>query len=298
MPGFCAASRKVLHLLKRKPKSMRQMDQEFLLEKYPEALPFEDRTFGGCGLYIETVPTGAWFKNLRSMMAATKWQKLSKYVRQRAGNKCEICGSDQRLEAHERWVFHEASKTQQLVRLVCVCKNCHLGIHWGLTCHIGLDEQIRKHILAVTGWTDSEFKENRSRRPSADFSEDWSIDISIVEAAGISMCDPASNIGIKRRAMAATALKNSIERGIDGGRMDLSRERSAGFVVFLSRNDKDFVGSSSVSECGWYLAKDSGKLGKRYVTIPIAKYIEACKNSIKVKRERDLDGLLVDLKTL
>jgi hypothetical protein len=265
------------------------------LEQYPESLPGEDRSFGGKDFSIEIVPPGAWFKNLRSMMSPLQWNLISRYVRDRAGNRCEICDSDRRMEAHERWVFNEETKTQKLVRLISLCKNCHLGTHWGLAGQLGFAEEIKKHIFAVTGWTEAEFQAHRSARSGAAFSEDWKIDVSMVEAAGITIFDPTPQIAAKHQALANQQLKTLIDYDGSGGRLDLSRELRSGLVAFISRSDKDVHGCIPLSDCGHYLAKEPSKLGKRHVKIPLTMYIKAHNNPIKIKREKDLEAALEDL---
>jgi len=160
------------------------------LEQYPDSLPGEDRSFGGKNFSVEIVPPGAWFKNLRSMISRSQWNLISRYVRDRAGNRCEICDSDQRMEAHERWIFNEETKTQKLVRLISLCKKCHLGTHFGLAGQLGIAKEIKQHIFAVTGWTEAEFQAHRSAQPIAKFEGNWIIDVSIVKIAGVTLSHP------------------------------------------------------------------------------------------------------------
>lgn len=100
----------------------------------------EDRTWNGAFLIPsytnlkivpELVPSNLWGKAPRTFVGQTIWNKIRKYVRERAGNKCEICGSSERLEIHERYKIK--GNYLILVRLICVCKHCHSLIHPGFT---------------------------------------------------------------------------------------------------------------------------------------------------------------------
>lgn len=152
------------------------------LDQYGDCFRGEDRSFGGSRFYVEMIPASSWFKNLRAMTTPSQWMAISGYVKQRAGNRCEICGSDLLLEARERWHFDETSKTQRLVRLICLCELCHLGTHWGVTGSLGISGIVRRHILSITGWSNDELsnhlEERRAEQPS---DAAWTLDLSIVE---------------------------------------------------------------------------------------------------------------------
>lgn len=38
------------------------------LEQYGDALPGEDRLFGGNNFYVEMIPSNAWYANLRAIL--------------------------------------------------------------------------------------------------------------------------------------------------------------------------------------------------------------------------------------
>lgn len=100
----------------------------------------EDRNWNGAFLvpnYVnlkivpELVPSGLWGKAPRAFIGKKSWDRVRKYVRERAGNKCEICGSEENLEVHERYMIK--GNYLILARLICVCKRCHSLIHPGFT---------------------------------------------------------------------------------------------------------------------------------------------------------------------
>lgn len=122
------------------------------LSAFGPALPGEDRQFGGDAFYVDLTPYSTHFTSLRACLTASDWKAISKYVIQRAGRKCEICGSEEKLEAHERWRLNIETKRQDVIRLLCVCKKCHLGIHHSLAGIIGMRSEIDGHIMVETGW--------------------------------------------------------------------------------------------------------------------------------------------------
>jgi Domain of unknown function (DUF5710) len=122
----------------------------------PEVLPGEDRQFGA-GLFVDLVPSSCWLTNARSCVDPHDWHRLRKMVYRRAGHCCETCGATPNpteklwLEAHERWYFNAATRTQSLRRLICLCTPCHEATHFGLATLNGRGFQALKHLMAVNG---------------------------------------------------------------------------------------------------------------------------------------------------
>jgi len=82
-------------------------------------------------LQIDMVPTASWGTSLRNVIPRSKWDKLRKEVHERNGNKCQICGSAERLSCHEHWEFESKTKQQKLVGLGTICGMCHHVTHFG-----------------------------------------------------------------------------------------------------------------------------------------------------------------------
>lgn len=155
--------------------------------------PGEDRQFGS-GLFVDLVPQGCWFTNVRYCVHEDDWQRVAKGIRMRAGFVCEACGATGvPIEAHERWDYLEAEGIQVLKRLVCLCRDCHLATHYGYARTQGLEDQVRAHLMAVNGWDELalnahlhdayETWEERSLRT-------WELDVSIIERAGVRVVRP------------------------------------------------------------------------------------------------------------
>jgi hypothetical protein len=132
------------------------------LENNQEFLPGEDRDYGGAILYIDMLPKSCWGLNLRSAMPYDEWRRLRAYAIARADFKCEICASEKNLECHERWDFDIKKELQKFMRLVCLCKSCHLVTHWGFAELRFRDlEPLTLHALKVNGWSLLDFENHK-----------------------------------------------------------------------------------------------------------------------------------------
>jgi hypothetical protein len=263
--------------------------------RYAEELPGEDRSFGGNEFYVEGLPRSSWFKNLRSMMPLRQWKALGVYVRDRAGNRCEICGSSNRLEAHERWKFDERTKTQRLVRIMCLCKECHLGVHLGLASTLGIRSRIEEHIISITGWSKKELSDRLAASVMTGPTTDWRLDVSIVAACGATIDDPTRMVAIKERQLLKEAQIRSIDLGgTSTGRLDLSTEIRQGMVVFLSYDDSNIFGGVDLSDTIPYTAQTLNNLPSGTVSIPLKLFVMAHNNPIVVWNEHELGDILKD----
>lgn len=157
------------------------------LEKPPIVeLTGEDRSFGGNLLFIDLIPATSWCNNARILVSESDWLRLRRYVHQRVGNKCEICGAQDPLEAHERWEYDEQRALQTLRRLIALCGACHEATHFGLAAKRGRLKDAAAHIRHMRRWSKNEFAQHRrdaislcSRRNKID----WCIDASILASA-------------------------------------------------------------------------------------------------------------------
>jgi len=116
----------------------------------------EQRDYGGSELYIDLVPNSCWFKNVRKNVSVAEWENIRHFVYLRADNKCEICGSNSPLEAHERWHYDNETKIQKLVRLIALCKQCHGVTHFGYSELKGKREEMYNHLCKIRGFTNDE----------------------------------------------------------------------------------------------------------------------------------------------
>jgi hypothetical protein len=101
-------------------------------------------------LVPDLIPRTSFFKNLRSMLTATEWDRIRRASYERAGHKCEVCGSSQGLlHSHEVWDYDENTGIQKLVGLAALCPSCHEVKHVGLAQVQGRLEQAIGHMMRV-----------------------------------------------------------------------------------------------------------------------------------------------------
>ncbi len=53
------------------------------------------------------------------------WRAIAGKVKERAGHRCQICNSGNRLEVHHRTYAHIFNEAEYLDDLVCLCRGCH-----------------------------------------------------------------------------------------------------------------------------------------------------------------------------
>ncbi len=84
-------------------------------------------------LLPDLIPYEMHGRNVRSYFSTSQWDKLRKACYLNAKFKCEICQINAKLECHEIWEFDTKNKIQKLIRLIALCKYCHLAKHIGRT---------------------------------------------------------------------------------------------------------------------------------------------------------------------
>lgn len=193
-------------------------------EDVPELLPGEDRGFGS-GLFVDLVPSSCWFTNVRSCVSVQDWERLRRMLLRRARYQCEACrrGEDRDakrwLEAHERWSFDWATRTQKLVRLICLCTDCHQATHYGLAQVRGREAAAFAHLRTVTGMSEHAARDHvreafalwRHRSQTS-----WSLDLTMLTDAGITLAEPpraGERGGIAERELLAQQQREPSMRG-------------------------------------------------------------------------------------
>jgi hypothetical protein len=171
------------------------------LPDLPDLLPGEDRTYGE-GLFVEPIPSTAWWTHARYCIGAQDWERVRRMVTARAGRQCEACGRAEdrqrgiRVETHERWVFDTAARVQRLRRLVCFCSDCHTVTHFGLAQLRGVADQAFMHLCEVTGMREAHARRHveaafalwRQRSEIL-----WELDLSVLTSAGVAVVKPAGS---------------------------------------------------------------------------------------------------------
>lgn len=83
-------------------------------------------------LNIELVPRTVWYKNVRSKIPKTEWDKIRKKVYSDYDYKCGICGISGRMNCHEIWEYDDIKHVQILKGFIALCDKCHGVKHFGL----------------------------------------------------------------------------------------------------------------------------------------------------------------------
>lgn len=176
-----------------------------------EDFPGEDRAWG-CGvaggdvrLAVDMIPASCLNTGVASCVSKEDWKRITLGVLARAHRHCEVCrdpGEPKEgnyLQVQERWAYEDG--TQALKRLVCVCSRCHLASQFGRAVAQGHESAVRQRLLDINGWTGSQLETHLreayaawSRRSS----QAWALDLSIIEAAGISVHLPTPEERRKR----------------------------------------------------------------------------------------------------
>lgn len=109
-------------------------------------------------LDFEFVPEECWYKNLRSFLQPSQWDKIRRAAYARAGGRCMICSAaSSRLEAHEKWSYDEENGIQKLETVLAICRSCHEVIHYSRSALMGRGEFAMEHYMKVNNCSQSEF---------------------------------------------------------------------------------------------------------------------------------------------
>ena len=91
---------------------------------------------GGTGVLKRSYVIDELYKRIpdeyKKYIKTKKWKTISKEVKERANNKCEICGSEKKLVTHHHNYINVYNETHN--DLLCICNRCHETIHHGCSC--------------------------------------------------------------------------------------------------------------------------------------------------------------------
>ena len=110
----------------------------------------------GYKLHICLIPSSAYGQNMRSVLRAGDWNKISSFTREIgicAG--CNRIVSPSDLEAHEEWEFKDGK--QKVKHIVPLCKKCHRSVHIGRAIHCGRFKKAAKWIKKVRKLSSKDF---------------------------------------------------------------------------------------------------------------------------------------------
>jgi hypothetical protein len=156
-------------------------------------------------LTVELVPSTCWYSNVRSNVSAADWNRCKRFVRDRSGDRCEICGGRGKkwpVECHEIWEYTSALVAieaitgpesfsgwrQTLTGLIALCPNCHLVKHIGRAETTGNLPQALKHLMRVNQWSEEDatsYLEMQFELWAMRSTVEWELDISWLSTLGI-----------------------------------------------------------------------------------------------------------------
>jgi len=105
-----------------------------------------------CGPQL--VPASAWNSNLRAVLSAARWRDFRQAVFAKHGPTCAFCGARPKsLDCHEIWSYSiESDATagrQSLVKVLPLCKSCHMVCHIGFWSLQGKFDVALAHMMRV-----------------------------------------------------------------------------------------------------------------------------------------------------
>lgn len=172
---------------------------------YKHSFIGEDRTYGGSDLYVDLIPSSCWFTNVRYCVRPEDWNVIRKIVYSRIKYKCECCGIDCiqnkiSIEAHERWIYDYKTHTQKLIRLVGLCKLCHLTTHYGFARMNGNEKTVSDHLQKIRNFNCEELMEHIDIAYAIWFERnnyDWNLDLSLITNNNFTIIHPVKTIDRK-----------------------------------------------------------------------------------------------------
>lgn len=168
-----------------------------------DQFPGEDLSWASA-LGVDMLPSSCWQTTLDSCISKADATRIRLGVRHRCQNRCQLCKvkeDAQRgiyLGIQPRYEFTEGR--QILRRLMGVCSTCEAVIEFGQTQssrsdEFRLDDLARRHLQHVNGWTPHQTQQHIQQAFAvweARSRVSWTLDLSIVEAAGVSVALPTA----------------------------------------------------------------------------------------------------------
>lgn len=156
------------------------------------------------GIKIEVCPEKCTGINLHShnIIDELLWSKISHLIRSRQRGICQCCGVTPHggataemstLVAHEVWYFDKENHVQKLIDIVCICKRCHLTIHYAnLLRNKNINEResfiSKAHYMEVNHCSEIDFERELNEALALyrelNLIEEWTLDISYVLEQG------------------------------------------------------------------------------------------------------------------
>lgn len=114
-------------------------------------------------LKIQMIPVTSFYKNVRSNIAQTEWDRIRRDIYKQSNYECDICkgkGDEHPVECHELWDYDSKTRVQKLVGFQSICPSCHEVIHIGRTSTLGTTkkEKAYEHFKTINNLNDEDAK--------------------------------------------------------------------------------------------------------------------------------------------
>lgn len=100
-------------------------------------------------LTIQPIPADSRRASLANLMPHDQWDRLRRSVYSKARHRCQICGREGRMYAHEKWYFNEETGVQYLMGVEALCQDCHDVKHLFFIRNSPRRAILLRHFLAV-----------------------------------------------------------------------------------------------------------------------------------------------------
>jgi len=80
-------------------------------------------------LGIDPIPASSRRATLANLLPANQWDHIRRCVYRNARHRCQVCGREGKMYAHEKWQFNEQTGYQSLRGFEALCEKCHKVKH-------------------------------------------------------------------------------------------------------------------------------------------------------------------------
>ncbi len=140
------------------------------------------------------IPTSAWGSAGRTGIPPEAWGVVRRACYARAHHRCEACGANGRLEAHEWYQWDDARGIQRLGRIAAACPTHHAAVHLGRTRSLSGSDRAAREALAelaqANGWSVPQaalYARHELALCAARSKRRWTLDLSALAEFGIAI---------------------------------------------------------------------------------------------------------------
>lgn len=82
-------------------------------------------------------------------MGQQRWSTFRRKLIEAGQDRCAVCASVEKLNAHEVWEYVDRESLAKLLRIEMVCQKCHDVMHWGSTTRLAAEGKFRPGSIAA-----------------------------------------------------------------------------------------------------------------------------------------------------